>query len=97
MHSRKRLLRDYPELFAKRMATMHHFQMQMTTIVARKIATDHPDKDAAAVEEEARLLVLISEGVMRHAWTCWADDTSATELAARLRSTFDRLPSLLAE
>jgi AcrR family transcriptional regulator len=95
---RRRLMKQHPQLFALRMATMRSFEDELGAIVARRLSADEPElaDDPAELAQRARLITFVAFGVMRHAWSRWADaGGGAQELAARLRDSFDQLNHLL--
>jgi len=94
---RREVLKDYPQLFVLRMASMHQFEAGIEGIVARRIANDDPDgpADASGLHLRASLVTMVVVGVMRHAWMSWADSTAGDSLSERLRASFDGLESLL--
>ncbi|OJX74456.1 MAG: TetR family transcriptional regulator [Leifsonia sp. 71-9] len=97
MHTlRRALLKDNPELFAQRMASMHKFEDALSAVVQRRLAHDDPAlaEDAEALHQRARLVTYVAFAGMRHAWSCWADHGGVEPLADRLRSSFDQLQAL---
>jgi AcrR family transcriptional regulator len=95
---RRKLMKQHPQLFALRMATMRSFEDELGAIVARRLSADEPElaDDPAELAQRARLITFVAFGVMRHAWSRWADaGGGAQELAARLRDSFDQLNHLL--
>jgi AcrR family transcriptional regulator len=95
---RREVLKQYPSLFAMRMATMRQFEDELQAVIAARLVADVPElaADADAVEFKSRLITLVAFGAMRHAWMCWADGDPHVELSTRLRASFDELQSLLA-
>ncbi len=93
---RRALLKDNPELFAQRMASMHKFEDALSTVVQRRLAHDDPAlaDDPEALHQRARLVTYVAFAGMRHAWSCWADHGGVEPLADRLRSSFDQLQAL---
>lgn len=93
---RRALLKDNPELFAQRMASMHTFEDALSTVVQRRLAHDDPAlaEDAEALHQRARLVTYVAFAGMRHAWSCWADHGGVESLADRLRTSFDQLQAL---
>lgn len=93
---RRALLKDNPELFAQRMASMHQFEDALSTIVQRRLAHDDPAllDDPETLHQRARLVTYVSFAGMRHAWSCWADHGGVEPLADRLRSSFAELQAL---
>jgi AcrR family transcriptional regulator len=93
---RRALLKDNPELFAQRMATMHKFEEALSAVVQRRLAHDDPQlaADDEALHQRARLVTYVAFAGMRHAWSCWADHGGVEPLSDRLRSSFEQLQSL---
>jgi AcrR family transcriptional regulator len=93
---RRALLKDNPELFAQRMASMHQFEDSLSAIVQRRLAADDPAlaDDPETLHQRARLVTYVSFAGMRHAWSCWADHGGVEPLADRLRSSFAQLQAL---
>jgi AcrR family transcriptional regulator len=93
---RRALLKDNPELFAQRMATMHKFEDALSTVVQRRLAHDDPAlaEDQETLHQRARLVTYVAFAGMRHAWSCWADHGGVEPLADRLRSSFEQLQAL---
>jgi AcrR family transcriptional regulator len=99
LQMRQRLLKQYPQLFAMRMATMRKFEDEVGGIIARRLAVDEPDlaADPAALENRARLVTLVAFAGMRHAWTCWAaEDRAGRELSELLAESFREVKALFA-
>ena len=93
---RRGVLKQHPHLFAMRMSTMRQFEGELETLVVRRLIADNDAvaMDADALASRARLITLISFGVMRHAWTTWADSGASTGLADRLEESFRELEGL---
>lgn len=93
---RRALLKDNPELFAQRMATMHKFEDALSAVVQRRLAHDDPAlaADEETLHQRARLVTYVAFAGMRHAWSCWADHGGVEPLAERLRSSFEQLQAL---
>jgi AcrR family transcriptional regulator len=97
MHTlRRALLKDNPELFAQRMASMRTFEEALSEVVERRLAHDDPElaADREALHQRARLVTYVAFAGMRHAWSCWADHGGVEPLADRLRTSFEQLANL---
>ena len=92
------ILRQYPELFAKRMAAMRELEDKLTTLVEERLLRDDPSLavDDDLLRSRARLITLVAFGVIRHAWTCWSADENGRPFADRLIDSFDQLPTIMA-
>jgi len=96
MRLRHGILKQYPQLFAVKMATMRAFEEQVSEVVARRLAHDHPAlaDTPDALDSKSRLVTLVAFGAMRHAWTSWASEAPAAGLGARLHDSFAELRTL---
>lgn len=97
-HRRHALLKQYPHLFAMRMATLRLFEEEVAAVVTRRLAVDDPAlaDDPNRLAERARLITLVSFAAMRHAWTCWAHGESPSKLTELLTESFGELKTLFA-
>jgi AcrR family transcriptional regulator len=95
---RHRLLKQYPQLFAMRMAAMREFEEQIGAIVDRRLARGDSvvTPKAGQVSPQARLVTLVAFAAMRHAWTNWASGESNSNLSDRLTESFAELKQLFA-
>ena len=92
------LLKQYPQLFAMRMATMRAFEDSLGEIISQRLANDDPLLAAApdALASRSRLVTLVAFAAMRHAWIRWANGEPADRLTDRLRESFHELSLLFA-
>ena len=86
---RRDVLREHPERFARRLASMHEFEAQLRDVLARRLALENPRlaADASALDSRARLAALVTMAALRHAWSEWVDpprgaDSGAVESGA---------------
>lgn len=93
---RREVIKQHPQLFAMRMATMKQFEDRLCGVVEQRLAQDQPGLKPDRRASRARLITLVSMAAMRHAWTCWADSGGAADLAAQLHDSFRELDDLLA-
>ncbi|MBB5633555.1 AcrR family transcriptional regulator [Cryobacterium mesophilum] len=95
---RRVLLREHPELFAKRMSSLHLFEDELAELVRRRLAADDPmlvgEPDALA--RRAHLLSLVGFATMRFAYRSWIDMDDSEPLARRVRQAFEELQQTLA-
>ena len=96
LHLRHGLLKQFPQLFAMRMASMRAFEESVGEVVAERIALDEPDLDPDARASRARLTTLVAFAAMRHAWQAWAHGEPHRELTDQLATSFAELKTLLA-
>jgi len=95
---RRELMKQHPQLFALRMATMRSFEEELDAVVSRRLLADDSDlaADSSELAQRSRLITLVAMAAMRHAWTCWADSGgSLIDLSERLRASFAQLGTLL--
>ena len=99
---RRRIVKQHPQLFAMRMASMRGFELELDELVQKRLIADGVDvaADLEALATRSRLIVLVAVAAMRHAWTCWADaDSSVAKsipLSDRLVESFAQLGTILA-
>lgn len=93
---RRVVLKQHPQLFGMRMATMKHFEDDMQAVVLRRLVHDKVQLSDDALASRARLITLVAAAAMRHAWVCWADGAGGSDLARQLRESFAELEVLLA-
>jgi AcrR family transcriptional regulator len=98
LHLRHGLLKQHPQLFAMRMATMKAFEDGLAEIVAARLERDDPAlaADLVALARKARLVTLVAFATMRHAWASWAHSESPSQLNDQLDRSFAELRSLFA-
>lgn len=96
LHLRHQLLKQNPQLFAMRMATMRKLEDEIAEIVGRRLLNDDPSlaDHPELIRERARLITLVAFGVMRHAWTSWASRDPLSRLGERLADSFRELKVL---
>ena len=95
---RRTLMKGHPDLAAKRWATIHRFEAEVTDLVARRLADEFPDlaTDPAALTRRARLTAFMAIAGMRHAWLTWMEDNGEHgTLIDRLHESFDLLPAVI--
>lgn len=87
---RRAVLKAYPELFARRMASVRVFEERLSAIVERRFATDprlatetsraDGADGEAFVASRAHLVALVVIAALRHAWAEWIEDDDAGHL-----------------
>lgn len=93
---RRAIIKQNPQLFAMRIASMHEFQRDIEGVVLRRLRHEQPEAEQAELESRANLITHVAVGAMRHAWLQWSNDGEAGDLSARLSDSFAMLEGLLA-
>jgi AcrR family transcriptional regulator len=95
---RKLLLREHPVLFARRMSYLHHFEDELSELVARRLEADDPAlaRTPGLVSERARLVSLIGFATLRFGYRRWIDADDATTHADCIVDAFAQLRATLA-
>ena len=94
MRLRQGLLKQYPHLFAMRMATMRKFEAEVAAIVERRLAKNDPQAEDLA--GTSLLVTYVAFGAMRHSWASWATGEPTSKLGDRLHESFSHLRALFA-
>lgn len=101
LHQRRRqVLRDYPELFAIKVAGMRGFEALLADAVERRLAEDRARSESTPSSAEplaarARLTALVAIATMRHAFTLWAEGADDESLSEKLDESFSLLGRVL--
>jgi len=93
---RRTIIKQNPQLFAMRISSMHEFQQEIETVIARRLRFEHPGLEETALASRANLTTHVAVGAMRHAWLHWSNDGEGADLSQRLRESFGMLEDLLA-
>lgn len=91
---RRSVIKQYPNLFAMRILTMHEFQSDVQGAIAQRLRFENPDLDEAELENRAGLTMQVAVGAMRHAWHLWSNDDEGSDLTVRLQEAFEMLKHL---
>jgi AcrR family transcriptional regulator len=101
-HLRKLVIRDYPHLLVQRITSMREFEIELTAVVAERLALDagtsvdaDESADQKALRDRARLIALVSIAAMRHSWASWAESSDAQSMSTLLTQSFRELQTLL--
>ena len=92
---RRTLLKQYPELFARRMFAMKTFEEHLVTVVEARLRHDDPSLPDDVLLSKARLITLVVFAVVRHAWTTWNDGDNAGLFGERLLQSFHQLDDVM--
>lgn len=104
---RRRVLADYPQIFALRMDRVRAFEADIAASVAVRLRADavargesadvdgdtEPDPDIE-IAERARLIGMLVFTLARGAWATWMEHPGETSLAELMRAGHDRLCSI---
>ena len=93
---RRTIIKQNPQLFAMRISSMHEFQHEIETVIARRLRFENPDLDEVSLASRANLTTHVAVGAMRHAWLHWSNDGEGADLSQRLHESFRLLEGLLA-
>ena len=93
---RRTIIKQNPQLFAMRIASMHDFQRDIEVVIARRLRRERPELDEVDLASLANLTTHVAVGAMRHAWLHWSNDAEGAELSVRLHESFRMLEGLLA-
>jgi AcrR family transcriptional regulator len=100
LHQRRRqVLRDYPELFAIKVAGMQGFESVLTGALERRMSASRPGAVTGLSPDpltaQARLTALVAIATMRHAFTLWAEGADDESLSEKLDESFALLRRVL--
>lgn len=88
---RRTIGKRYPEIGARRLANLHHFEQELTELVTRRLGAEYPDMSESDVADRSRLLALTAFAFARHAWFRWIDQTEGTrDLTELVAESFER-------
>jgi len=92
---RQRIVKRYPELLGRRIASTREFELEIAALVVRRLERERPDRDPEARTRFARLVTLVSMAAMRTAWQSWSGE-DPEELHTLIAESFADLRTLLA-
>lgn len=93
---RHAVLKQHPQLFAMRMATMRKLEEDLAAVVARRFSRTDPAlaADTDALRDRSRLVMLVSFAAVRHAWMSWSAGDPSSPLSERMAGSFTELKTL---
>jgi len=97
---RRAITKENPELGARRWATIHRFEEQVTDLIRRRLADENPSLagDPRGLSSRSRLIAFVAISAMRHAWFDWMDDNGEHgTLLDNLNHSFGMLPEVVAQ
>ncbi|BDZ51631.1 TetR family transcriptional regulator [Frondihabitans sucicola] len=101
---RREVLREHPELFARRTASMQQFEAQLGDAIRQRLERDDPElaADPERLASDAQLTTLVVMAALRHGWAEWVEqknenpgDDVGTTLRGHLDSSFERMRRLV--
>lgn len=93
---RSELMREHPQLFALKFASMREFETELDAVVLRRLERDRPDDGEAERRSRARMVTFAGMAGMRHAWTTWAQRGGRGTLRDELEASFALLADVAA-
>jgi AcrR family transcriptional regulator len=101
---RRKVLRDYPHLFAQKVTSMRSFEERLCDVVLARLEADAlrgggsagtiSADSAGDLVSRARLVAFVGIAAMRHAWSTWADDSNHEPFETIIDRSFAALPTL---
>ncbi|MCS5735506.1 TetR/AcrR family transcriptional regulator [Herbiconiux daphne] len=97
---RRRVMNDYPKVFALKIDRMREFEAEVAASVARRLETDAAHRgdptDPDDVLERARMIALLSLTLARSAWLSWAEHPETVSLPDALHRAYERMRDVVA-
>jgi AcrR family transcriptional regulator len=89
-HLRRSVLKDHPQIFGARMASLRQFEAAIAEVVADRLAQspEYAGRPRAELLDRGLLVTLVGTAALKHAWSGWVEDTAAGSLALRFRESF---------
>src|SRR5690606_25300668 len=75
---RREVSRIHPELGVRRMANVHRFELELSTLAERRLRSENPAMADDEVTDRGRLVALVAFSFIRHAWFGWFDDPASS-------------------
>ena len=87
---RRSVLKDHPQIFGARMASLRQFEAAIAEIVADRLARlpEHAGRPRAELLDRGLLITLVATAALKHAWSGWVEDSASASLAFRFRESF---------
>lgn len=90
---RRDVMRQHPELFARRMVQGHEIEQQLIRLGERRATLDGSERP----HERGRIAALVAMGALRAGWMRWVDRAGAESLEEAVRATFDEVRRMVRE
>ncbi len=87
---RRGVLRDHPQIFGARMASLRQFESAIAEVVADRLARsqEYAGRSRAELLDRGLLVTLVAMAALKHAWAGWVEDSGTGSLAGRFRESF---------
>jgi AcrR family transcriptional regulator len=87
---RRGVLRDHPQIFGARMASLRQFESAIAEVVADRLARSpqYAGRSRAELLDRGLLVTLVAMAALKHAWAGWVEDSGTGSLAQRFRESF---------
>jgi AcrR family transcriptional regulator len=87
---RRRVLREHPQIFGARMASLRQFEAAIAEVVADRLArsSEYAGRPRAEQLDRGLLVTLVATAALKHAWSGWVEDNATGSLALRFRESF---------
>lgn len=90
---RRDVMRQHPDLFARRMVQGHTVELQLVRLAERRATLDGADHP----HERGRIAALVGMGALRAGWMRWVDRAGAENLEDAVRATFAEVRRMVQE
>jgi len=93
---RRSVLKDHPQIFGARMASLRQFENALAEVVADRLARspEYAGRTRDELLDRALLVTLVATAALKHAWTGWVEDGSTRSLALRFRESFAEMRTI---
>lgn len=88
---RRDVMRQHPELFARRVVQSHEIEQQLILLAERRATLDGSDRP----HERGRIAALVAMGALRAGWMRWVDRAGGETLDDAVRATFREVRTMV--
>lgn len=87
---RRSVLKDHPQIFGARMASLRQFEAAIAEIVADRLARsdEYAGRPRGELLDRGLLITLVATAALKHAWSGWVEDSASGSLTFRFRESF---------
>jgi AcrR family transcriptional regulator len=95
-HLRRSVLKDHPQIFGARMASLRQFEAAIAEVVADRLArsAEYAGRPRSELLDRALLVTLVATAALKHAWTGWVEDSASRSLALRFRESLAEMHTI---